>query len=639
MNISQKIHIPLILSLLLGLSILVLTSWSSLKDIENEVYQAEAQKLENFFNQKFEAKSDVAISNVINLAQNPAIITSLKQNDRSIAINGLKSIIQNYKQSTKFHNIKIHLHDKKIRSFVRIWKLNKYGDDLKSFRRTIVAVKNEKKPITAIEIGRAGLILRGLSPIIQKGEYLGSVEFMQGLNSIIRDAQHLNMEMVILMDSKFLDIATKLKNAPRLNEQFVLASQEKILDQTLFQELKSADVTQSGKTPRFFYNSVPIKDFQQKTVGYAVISENLAQVETLISQSKSALITQIGIMTVLDIIILIILSTVIQKVIVKPVKYISGVLVKDNGILNKYFELNSGDELSYISDHFNQFIDHIKNIVTNAQSNTQAAHSTLQEYSSLSQQVIQDSMKVSENLDVSHKETSAISTFTHDSVQSTQVILQEIQQANSLMIEANQSMAILKKIVEQNVSMETEISEKLNTLSGEITQVNNVLDTIESIADQTNLLALNAAIEAARAGDQGRGFAVVADEVRQLAIRTQESLNDANNSVGSVVSNMNSINDRMQQGVADLSNLIDTSNQVSEQISNNTDILNKTTGNFTRDMKNLETISKKIEEINIYIQSSNDLSAKNVGAIRKMNDKYNETVDMIKTFEQLLNKF
>src|SRR5690606_35173589 len=75
----------------------------------------------------------------------------------------------------------------------------------------------------------------------------------------------------------------------------------------------------------------------------------------------------------------------------------------------------------------------------------------------------------------------------------------------------------------EKVSRSTETTQEL-VKRGE--QVRAVSQQIDAIAEQTNLLALNAAIEAARAGESGRGFSVVADEVRNLSQRTQQAVDE-----------------------------------------------------------------------------------------------------------------
>lgn len=62
-------------------------------------------------------------------------------------------------------------------SFYRVHKPEKFGDDLSSFRHTVIATNQNQKPTRGLEGGVAGLGARGVVPVSYNGKHLGSVEF------------------------------------------------------------------------------------------------------------------------------------------------------------------------------------------------------------------------------------------------------------------------------------------------------------------------------------------------------------------------------------------------------------------------------------------------------------------------------
>jgi methyl-accepting chemotaxis protein len=79
-------------------------------------------------------------------------------------------------------------------------------------------------------------------------------------------------------------------------------------------------------------------------------------------------------------------------------------------------------------------------------------------------------------------------------------------------------------VLENNVIQMGDIKKKNDSVIGgiialgnKITNIRDIIRTINTITDQTKVIAFNAALEAAGAGDRGKRFSVVAAEVNRLA--------------------------------------------------------------------------------------------------------------------------
>jgi len=367
-SIGGKITISIIgislISLILGSMVLFYYK----NKTETKVYQKTTIDLQLAAKAKLKAKKSVGLTNAISIANDGRIKKALSTNDRKLAIVSLKNLSQQMKAHTKFKNTKIHVHTKDNKSFVRNWKLDKYGDDLSSFRASVVQVNDTSNPVNTFEVGNAGLSLRSIVPIMENaGQHLGSLEFIQGLNSVAKAFDKSKKAFILLMDEnlKRKPIASdkKFKNYG-ISQKFINLNFLTDAKELNMEELFKNGYLVSGK---YFYTYIDIKDFQNKKLGIALLGEPLSIVHHVLEDAEKLIYIALFILAIMALIIIIVSSILIKNLVSKPIMKFEHGLLSFFQYINRettdveHLDDSRADEIGNMSKVVNENITKTKN--------------------------------------------------------------------------------------------------------------------------------------------------------------------------------------------------------------------------------------------------------------------------------------
>ncbi|MGM0518518.1 MAG: cache domain-containing protein [Campylobacterota bacterium] len=228
-------------------------------------------KLENsliFTKNLLEEEKKYALSLAILLREDKEIFNSFLKKDRKETFKLVNKKIQTLKRLQDSHT-QVQIHNKDLTTYIRSWNLNIKDTPLESFRKGLVKVKNSKKPIVSIELGKR-LNIKAISPFIKNSKYLGSIEVIIGFDGLTKKLKQNSLDMYVLLNNRFLKIATDERNKPKIDNYT-------LINDISMDKLKNLNLNNLEDYGYFTHNNHPFAYFsiyslKREKLGYILIS-------------------------------------------------------------------------------------------------------------------------------------------------------------------------------------------------------------------------------------------------------------------------------------------------------------------------------------------------------------------------------
>ena len=297
------------------------------------------------------------------------------------------------------------------------------------------------------------------------------------------------------------------------------------------------------------------------------------------------------------------LALYVGRLIVIPLKRVSGVLdAVASGDLSQDPQVHQGDELGRMADALRQAITTLRQMMSALGEHATTLAGASEELSSTSQHS-------AAGAETGARQAAAVASSAATMSANIATVATGAEQMGASIREISQNTSRAVGVASRAVNVTATTAAVMARLGDSSTEIGNVIKVITSIAEQTNLLALNATIEAARAGEAGKGFAVVAGEVKDLAQETARATGD----IGRQVSKIQETTSGAVAAIEEISTIIAQINEFQTTIASAVEEQTATTQEMSRSVTEVADAGQQVARTVNEVASSVQLATVGAG--------------------------